>query len=114
MRSDLRIAPPAPTLLFDAPFDSPAGELRGLPSTSLCSEEAVVRQALALLAGCASAFFAFYTIRLLVVTSFLTRTRAGGGGAFVGAVVFPLLTLLFAWIAVRLWRATQSAAGRAG
>ena len=67
-----------------------------------------MRQALALIAGGVSAFFAFYTIRLLVVTSFLTHTRAGGGGAFVGAVVFPLLTLLFAWISVRLWRAAQS------
>ena len=46
-------------------------------------------RALALIAGFISAFFVFYTIRLLVVTSFLTRTRAGGGGAFVGAIVFP-------------------------
>jgi hypothetical protein len=73
-------------------------------------KEAFVRQALALVAGCVSAFFAFYTIRLLVVTRFLTHTRAGGGGAFVGAVVFPLLALLFAWISVRLWRASQSVA----
>ena len=67
-----------------------------------------MRQALALIVGCVSAFFAFYTIRLLVVTSFLTRTRAGGGGAFVGAVAFPLLTLVFAWMAVRLWRGSRS------
>jgi hypothetical protein len=63
-----------------------------------------MRQALALVAALMSAFFAFYTIRLLVVTNFLTRTRAGGGGAFVGAIVFPLLMLLFGWIAVRTWR----------
>ena len=66
-----------------------------------------MRRALALIAGGISAFFAFYTIRLLVVTRFLTHTRAGGGGAFVGAIVFPLLTLLFAWLAVRLWRGAQ-------
>ena len=59
---------------------------------------------LALVAGLASAFFVFYTVRLLAVTAFLTRTRAGGGGAFVGAVVFPLLALLLGWTAVRTWR----------
>jgi hypothetical protein len=64
-----------------------------------------VRRVIALLAGCASAFFAFYTLRLLAITKFLTHTRVGGGGAFVGAVVFPVLTLLFAWVAVRAWRA---------
>jgi hypothetical protein len=69
-----------------------------------------MRRALALVAGAVSAFFAFYTIRLLVVTSFLTRTRAGGGGAFVGAIVFPLLTLFCAWIAVRFWRSTPTVA----
>jgi len=63
-----------------------------------------MRRVLALVAGLISAFFVFYTIRLLVVTVFLTRTRAGGGGAFVGAVAFPLLALLFGWIAVRAWR----------
>jgi hypothetical protein len=66
-----------------------------------------VRQALAILVACVAAFFAFYTVRLLVVTGFLTHTRAGGGGAFVGAVVFPLLTCLSAWAAVRLWRGAQ-------
>ena len=73
-----------------------------------------MRQVLSLVLGCVSAFFAFYTIRLLVVTGFLTRTRAGGGGAFVGAVAFPLLTLAFAWIAVRLWRGRQASPGRPG
>jgi uncharacterized membrane protein YjgN (DUF898 family) len=63
-----------------------------------------MRRVLAVAAGLISAFFVFYTIRLLVVTAFLTRTRVGGGGAFVGAVAFPLLALLFGWIAVRAWR----------
>ena len=58
----------------------------------------------AVIAALLSAFFAFYTIRLLVVTGFLAHTRPGGGGAYVGAVVFPLLALLFAWAAVRVWR----------
>ena len=63
-----------------------------------------MRRVLALVAGLISAFFIFYTCRLLIVTGFLTRTRAGGNGAFVGAVAFPLLALLFGWIALRAWR----------
>ena len=63
-----------------------------------------MRLALALITSFISAFFVFYTVRLLVVTSFLTHTRAGGGGAFIGAVVFPVLALLFGWFAVRTWR----------
>lgn len=51
-----------------------------------------------------SAFFVFYTVRLLAVTQFLRQTRAGGQGAYVGAVVFPLLAVVFAWAAVRCWR----------
>jgi hypothetical protein len=73
-----------------------------------------VRQALALIVGCVSAFFAFYTIRLLVVTSFLTHTRAGGGGAFVGAIVFPLLSIACAWGAARLWQRRRRVTDRAG
>jgi hypothetical protein len=63
-----------------------------------------MRRALAIVAGLMSAFFGFYTIRLLAVTALLTRVRPGGAGAFVGAIVFPLLALLFGWIAARAWR----------
>ena len=70
-------------------------------------KETPLLRALALVAGLLSAFFIFYTIRLLAVTSFLTRIRAGGGGAFVGAIVFPLLALLFGWVALRAWRGTR-------
>ena len=59
---------------------------------------------LAIIAAALSAFFIFYTVRLLAVTSFLQQTRPGGGGAYVGAVVFPLLALVFAWAAFRAWR----------
>lgn len=58
---------------------------------------------LAIVAAAFSAFFLFYTVRLLAVTSFLQRTRPGGGGAYVGAVVFPLLALAFGWAAYRAW-----------
>lgn len=63
-----------------------------------------MRRVLAIVAAAVSAFFVFYTIRLLVVTGFLQHTRPGGGGAYVGAVVFPLLALLFGWAALRAWR----------
>jgi hypothetical protein len=56
-----------------------------------------------------SAFFMFYTVRLLYVTNLLRATRAGGQGAYVGAIVFPLLALLFGWIA---WRCARSARHR--
>lgn len=67
---------------------------------------------LAVIAAACSAFFAFYTIRLLAVTGFLQRTRPGGGGAYVGAMVFPLLALVFAWAAVRAWRGSGRVRGR--
>lgn len=51
-----------------------------------------------------SVFFIFYTGRLLYVTHGLTAIRSGGQGAYIGAVVFPLLAILFGWGAWRLWR----------
>jgi len=51
-----------------------------------------------------SLFFVFYTARLLYVTHGLTEIRASGQGAYVGAVVFPLLAILFGWGAWRLLR----------
>jgi len=67
-----------------------------------------MRLAITLVTGFISAFFVFYTVRLLAVTSFLTHTRAGGGGAFVGAIVFPALALIFGWVAVRNWRRSRA------
>jgi hypothetical protein len=64
-------------------------------------------RALAIVAAALSAFVLFYTLRLLAVTSFLQRTRPGGGGAYVGAVVFPLLAIAFAWAAYRAWRGAR-------
>ncbi len=58
---------------------------------------------LAIVAAALSAFFTFYTVRLFAVTSFLQRTRPGGGGAYVGAVVFPLLAIAFGWASYRAW-----------
>lgn len=67
-----------------------------------------MRRVVAIVAGVGSAFFIFYTIRLLAVTRFLTRLRPGGGGARLGAVVFPVLAVLLAAVAVRLWRGPRS------
>jgi hypothetical protein len=71
-----------------------------------------MRRALAVIAGAVSLFFIFYTVRLLVVTGFLQRTRAGGGGAYIGAVAFPVVALLFGWAALRLWRKPRPAGQR--
>jgi hypothetical protein len=54
--------------------------------------------------GLVSAFFVFYTARLLVVTGFLQHTRAGGQGAYVGAVAFPVIAILCGFAAWRAWR----------
>ena len=51
-----------------------------------------------------SVFFVFYTARPLYVTHGLTAIRTGGQGAYVGAVVFPLLAILFGWGAWKLLR----------
>ena len=59
---------------------------------------------LAVVLGLVSAFFVFYTARLLVVTGFLQHTRAGGQGAYIGAVGFPALAVLLAWASYRAWR----------
>jgi hypothetical protein len=68
---------------------------------------------LSVAAGAVSAFFVFYTVRLLVVTHLLQRTRAGGGGAFVGALAFPLLAIAFGWAGRRCWQRASSARGPA-
>jgi hypothetical protein len=64
--------------------------------------------------GLVSAFFVFYTARLLVVTGFLQHTRAGGQGAYVGAVVFPVLAVLLAWAGYRAWRRGARRGGQTG
>ena len=59
---------------------------------------------LAIVAGLFSAFFIFYTIRLLVVTSGLQQIRPGGQGAYIGAVIFPILAIALGWASIRAWR----------
>jgi membrane protein implicated in regulation of membrane protease activity len=63
-----------------------------------------MRRVLGLLLWLGSAFFTFYTARLLAVTGFLQHTRAGGQGAYIGAVVFPALAVALAVGGRRLWR----------
>ncbi len=62
-----------------------------------------MRRTLALVLGLVSAFFIFYFVRLLVVTGGLQDVRPGGGGAYMGAVVFPLIAIGAGWAAARLW-----------
>ena len=53
-----------------------------------------------------SAFFVFYTCRLLFVTRFMTAVRANGHGAYIGLLVFPLIAIAAGWAAWRLLRRT--------
>jgi len=53
-----------------------------------------------------SCFFIFYTARLLYVTHWLTAIRDGGKGAYIGAVAFPLIALVFGIGAWRFFRST--------
>ena len=66
-----------------------------------------MRRAIATLSALAGVFFAFWFVRLLAVTGFLQHLRRGGGGAYVGAVVFPVLAIVFGWMAIRFWRRPQ-------
>ena len=59
---------------------------------------------IAIALGLISAFFVFYTVRLLVVTHGLQQLRTGGGGAYIGAVVLPLIAITFGWASVLLWK----------
>ena len=76
----------------------------GAPATIYEMASRDLMRLLAAILGLISAFFAYYTTRLLVITEFLRRTRAGGQGAYIGAVVFPLLALVCGWAAIRAWR----------
>ncbi len=67
----------------------------------------VVLMLAAILSGLAGAFFVFYTLRLLWVTHGLQTLRSGGRGAYVGAVVFPLLAAGLGWVAWRCGRALR-------
>ena len=64
----------------------------------------VIRLFFGIATGLLSLFFVFYTARLLFVTRGLTAIRAGGQGAYIGAIVFPLLAILLGWSAWRLLR----------
>ena len=61
----------------------------------------------AVILALAATFFVFYEARLLYVTRGLQSIRSGGSGAYIGAVAFPLLAVLFAWGARRCWRASR-------
>jgi hypothetical protein len=71
-----------------------------------------MRRVLSVIAAAVAAFFVFYTVRLLVVTRGLTAIRAGGRGAYAGAIVFPVLAIVLGWAAWRLWRPTSGTVAR--
>jgi hypothetical protein len=71
-----------------------------------------VLRIVSVLLGLISLSFVFYTGRLLAVTHGLRHTRVGGQGAYVGAVVFPLIAIICAWASVVCWR--RGIGGRLG
>jgi hypothetical protein len=71
----------------------------------------LIRIAFGLLLVLVSAFFVFYTARLLYATHGLTAIRPGGQGAYIGAAVFPLLAIVCGWGA---WRCLKRDTRRAG
>lgn len=52
--------------------------------------------------GLASAFFLYYCIRLAIVWS--TQSGRPAGGAYIGAVVFPVAVVVFGWLSRRCLR----------
>jgi hypothetical protein len=58
----------------------------------------------AIVLGGISAFFIFYTCRLLYVTRFMTGVRAGGQGAYIGLIAFPVIAIVAGWAAARIVR----------
>jgi hypothetical protein len=58
----------------------------------------------AIASGSISAFFLFYFLRLLAVTKMLAEIRPGGAGTYVGAIAFPVLSVVFGYAASRLWK----------
>ena len=63
---------------------------------------------LALAFAAASCFFLYYTVRLAWVSMQPHEGRAVGGGAYIGAVAFPLAFVIFGYIAYRLYKKTQA------
>ena len=49
--------------------------------------------------GLVSLFFVFYEFRLFYITKGLTEIRTGGEGAYIGAVVFPVMAFGFGYLA---------------
>jgi hypothetical protein len=66
-----------------------------------------IRMIIGIVLALLSVFFVFYTVRLLYVTQGLTAIRPGGQGAYLGALVFPLLAIVFGWSAWKLLRSKK-------
>jgi hypothetical protein len=65
---------------------------------------------LALCFGAAACFFLWYSVRLAWVSMQPHEGRVVGGGAYIGAVAFPLAVLVFGFIAYRLFRRASASA----
>jgi membrane protein implicated in regulation of membrane protease activity len=75
--------------------------------SSFKTMRSILKYLFATLCGLGSAFFVFYTIRLLYVTQGLTAIRAGSQGTYIGAVAFPVLAIIFGFSSWRLVKSVR-------
>ena len=71
------------------------------------TETMIFKYVMMVICGLISAFFIFYTIRLLYMTQFLSSLRVGGKGAYIGAIAFPVIAILFGLVAWRLFKSMR-------
>jgi hypothetical protein len=68
---------------------------------------------IAILAACCSVYFVRSTARLLGAGADMARKRMAVGTAYLGAFLFFVLALMFAWVTWRAWRGADRVAERA-
>jgi len=57
-----------------------------------------------------STFFAYYTLRLIYINLAGEVGSRRNSGMYIGAVAFPLATLMFGWIGLRCLRVREGGA----
>jgi hypothetical protein len=75
--------------------------------TPMKKKTSIIKNVMMVVCGLISAFFIFYMIRLLYKTEGLTAIRAGGKGAYIGAVAFPVIAIVFGFISWRLFKSVH-------
>ena len=69
----------------------------------------LVYSLLALVFGALSAFFAYYIVRLLYINLTVPGVaQHRQGGMYIGAIAFPIATLVFGWLSLWCFRKLRS------